>query len=109
MQTFSKIIEETLLKQLVLSSWNELIIKAFRYIQQIVEMHRGFLDQQSALSKSRYESWAQFLQKKVSEMRTIYGDYLAISPQAVRFFDPNYQQPAVMSDVVRVSRCNAIF
>jgi len=94
-QSFIAPIEEAIAKIQSPSSWDKLVVKAFLYLRQIAELHRPFLGQLPTLPRSQYAGWARFLIKVVLEMQNIYGDYLALSPRAVRFFNLSYQQRVV--------------
>jgi len=83
------------------STWDKLVVKAFQYFRQVAELHRGFLGQLPTLSRSQYICWAQFHMKVVLEMEKIYGDYLALSPQAVRFFNLVYLQGVALRDAFK--------
>ncbi len=81
------------------STWEKLVMKACQHFRQIAELHRAFLSQLPTLPRSQYAGWAQFHIKVVLEMEKIYGDYLALSPRAVRFFNLSYLQRVVIMGV----------
>jgi len=100
-QSFIAPMEEALANIRSPSTWDKLVVKAFQYFRQVAELHRGFLGQLPTLSRSQYICWAQFHMKVVLEMEKIYGDYLALSPQAVRFFNLVYLQGVALRDAFK--------